>query len=346
MSIKWYSESEAEVLFDATFTEWSKWTKMQYKGCYSADETRKALAETMAWASKSQTAREVWNYVDSADKVIHVVGMRGGYQCFNSTEGPHKDLPVVFIDLDGRLTVNVRGPHNIHLDPNDCTGKVEPMDNRVALLHEFGHAKQWLERPLFFDNHFIGGGDKGKKLEFAAAIRQRAEEVVHRCPTCGQHVEIHPRTKQMLNPARDKVRHPMALHICPGKKVVPDVLPTPQSVAKFDEKTNPEGFKPPVWGVHIELDNMSRHEWPICRDLGLPLRKNYRDINGESDGAPSLTSQIRLKALQMEKAQKTLDETKNVALTPGTCPYCPQKFKSNSFLNNHIRMTHPGKDLL
>ena len=317
---------------------------MTYKGCYSEQETKDSIQETKAWARGSATALEIMDYVDSSEKVIHVVGMRGGYQCFNSTEGPEKDLPVVFVDLDGKLTVNVRTAHNLHLDPNDCQGNVLPLDNKIALLHEFGHAKQWIEKPLMFDNHFVGGGDKSKKFEFAAAIRQRASEVIHRCPKCGEHVEIDAVSKLLLDPKRDKIKHPKALHICAGKPTAAVILPTAKEVAPFEEKKNPEGFKPPVWGTHIEMDNMSRHEWPICREMKLPLRMNYRDINGESDGAPSLTSQIRKKAEQLANQQKKLDETKQVKLAGGKCPYCTEVFKSNSFLNSHIGRVHPDKE--
>lgn len=344
MAIQWLSESEAETLFDATLGEWAKWTKMTYKGCYSAEQTKTAMTETMAWARASKTAQDVWSAVDGAEQIVYVVGMRGGYQCFNSTEGQDKNMPVVFIDLDGRLTVNVRGAHNLHLDPNDCQGSVLPMNNRIALLHEFGHAKQWTERPLMFDGHFIGGGDSAKKFAFASAIRDKAATLIKRCPLCGEHVETDPRNpKLLLDPKRDKVKHPRALHICAGKKGAPDVVPKPQEVSRHDEKTNPEGFKPPVWGVQIEMDNMARHEWPICAELGLPIRKNYRDINGESVGEASLSSQIRQRALAWERAQQTLGETKSVALSPGQCPYCPRKFNSNSFLRSHVMREHPGK---
>jgi DNA-directed RNA polymerase subunit RPC12/RpoP len=169
------------------------------------------------------------------------------------------------------------------------------------------------------------------------------------CPRCGELVELDKVTKAMLNPARDRVRHPKALHICQGTKSDKAidhaaVIPTAQEVQPFNDKTNPSGYKPPVWGAKIEMDNMSRHEWPVCKELGLGQRVNYRDVNATSDGAPSQTSQIRRMALAEQKKNAALKE---VILAPGQvkCPYCDFK-KSRMFVNNHIKLSHIGKALL
>ena len=309
MSIKWLSEEEAEKMFDVTFMDWAK--QYGYKGCYDEVETREEVVRARVWAAASPTAKEILNYVLASNKLIYAVGMRGGYQCFNSTEGPDRNLPVVFIDLDGKLTVNVRGPHNLHLDPNKCVGTVEhegklykneavTLNNWIALLHEFGHAKQWIETPTMFDNQAgtgkVGKNKAGKNIKigkhdfdarlakgtgkgsFAEAIREKAIKL-------------------------------------PGNA---GIVPTVEEMASF---------KLPVWGTKIEMDNMARHEWPICRDLGLPLRVNYRDINATSDGSPSLTSQIRQKALVQAKADETLKEKRGPVTAGGLkvkvqCPRC------------------------
>jgi hypothetical protein len=364
MAIIWYDEAEAEKLFQTTFVEWASWDKCKYKGCYSAQETKAAVEDAKTWAGRSDAAQEVLNFVFTSKKSIHVVGMRGGYQCFNSTEGAEKNLPVVFVDLDGKLTVNIRTPHNMHLDPSQCQGNTRPMDNRIALLHEFGHAKQWIETPQMFDNvapvkgvqqpqwglasQGKGGGQFDARLDkagFAKAILAKAT-ALHACPKCGESVDIVTRngSKMYLDPKRDKIKHPQRLHICSGTRSAKAVFPTEQEVLAYDEKKNPGGYKPPVWGAKIEMDNMSRHEWPICRELGIVPRSNYRDINGESDGAPSLTSQITRMAEAEKKKNATLKE---VIVPPGQvkCPYC-DFVKSRMFVNNHIRSTHPGNALL
>jgi hypothetical protein len=356
MAIRWYDEAEAETLFQTTFVEWASWTTGKYKGCYGAEETKQAVVEAMSWASKSTTAAEIMTFVLSSEKVVHVVGMRGGYQCFNSTEGADRDMPVVFVDLDGRLTVNVRSPHNIHLDPEKCTGNTYPMDNRIALLHELGHAKQWIETPVMFDNPAPSGGSKPKfggqfdarlgKADFAKAILGKATTLSKNktCAACGEWVDFDVTGKLMLDPKRDKLKHPKRLHICSGKRSSNAAMPTEQEVLKYDAKTNPVGYKPPVWGTKIEMDNMSRHEWPICRELGIVPRSNYRDINGTSDGQPSLTSQIRRMADIEARKNSTLKE---VVVPPGQvrCPHC-SFVKSRMFVNSHIRSEHAGQALL
>ena len=303
MTIKWLDEEEAERLFDVTLMDWAK--QYGYRGGYSGEETREKMVEARNWAKASRTAKSVLDFVLLSNKTVYVVGMRGGYQCFNSTEGPNHDMPVVFIDLQGRLTSNVRTAHNIHMDPNDCTGNVVQVNNNIALLHEFGHAKQWMETPSMFDNvapklakgvtapkyglasQAKGGGQYDARLdksEFAAAIQAKA----------------HGRAADKSN------------------------VPTAQEVQRYNEETNPTGYKPPVWGTKIEMDNMSRHEWPICRELGLPLRENYRDINATSDGDPSVSSQIRRKAAVQARADATLKTVvpQSKAMGKVVCPRC------------------------
>jgi hypothetical protein len=314
MTIEWLSEAAAETEFDDTLTQWA--TMYGYKGCYSAAETAKAVADSRAWALRSHTARRLMLYIHLAPQTISVVGMRGGYQCFDSTAGRNKDRPVIFIDLNGKLTVNVRTPHNLHLDPNACTGLVEELDNNVALLHEFGHAKQWIERPTLFDNRHPGRGGFDARIEkktFATDIREKAMEMRQR------------RTK-----VEDNLEKAGKL---PYKK--PDVF---QSKAEFDE------FRAPAWGPVIEMDNMARHEWPICREMGLPLRANYRDINCTSDSSPSLTSLIRRKveeelARERAKAEAKAQEARRIAqanAAGAVCAVCGERCKNAMMLKHHM----------
>jgi hypothetical protein len=314
MTIEWLSEAAAETEFEDTLTQWA--TMYGYKGCYSAEETRKAIADTKAWAMYSPTARKLMFYIERSAQKITVVGMRGGYQCFDSTAGRNKDMPVIFIDLNGKLTVNVRTPHNLHLDPNLCTGAVEELDNNVALLHEFGHAKQWIERPTLFDNRHPGRGGFDARIEkktFASAIRDGAIEMRAR---------------------RNKVEEDLAkIGKLPYK--TPDVF---QSKEEFDQ------FRAPAWGPVIEMDNMARHEWPICREMLLPLRANYRDINCTSDSSPSVTSLIRRKVLEdlareQAKADLKAKELLRIAAAKSAgadCPLCKKPFKNAMMLKHHM----------
>ena len=362
MALVFYDEKTAERLFEHTFI---KWLAYGYKGCYSPRDTERELVDATSWAWNSKTARDLMAAVTSSEKQIYVVGMRGGFQCFNSTEGPDQDLPVVFIDLDGRLTVNVRTPHNLHWTPNTCRGTVLPLPNRIALLHEFGHAWQWIERPLMFDNQkgkatpkkiavtdtradgvakwnddgtvkqkmvTVKGGkfDFDARLEkgkFASAIKARAEQTWSKLPDA---------ERGFLRTGDD----------------------TGVSGAVQAPKGTPDEYEPPKWGVTIEEDNMSRHEWPICIELDLPLRKNYRDVNAETTGAPSPTSIIALKAAKFEQeeaARKAAKDQEMAALIQRgqqkyPCPKtkngkpCTKICKTENELNMHFKFEHRGTD--
>lgn len=70
------------------------------------------------------------------------------------------------------------------------------------------------------------------------------------------------------------------------------------------------------------------------------LRSRVNELVGEAK------NNLRDAKLSFEKAKLKAagGDTTGVVLTPGKCPYCAASFKSNSFLNNHIRLQHPGKD--
>jgi hypothetical protein len=40
-----------------------------------------------------------------------------------------------------------------------------------------------------------------------------------------------------------------------------------------------ERAKDQTWFVVIDVDNMQRHEWPICTEMGLPIRMHYSDLS-------------------------------------------------------------------
>lgn len=327
MAIVWYSEAEAESTFEETLTQWA--TMYGYKGCYTREETYEAVRKAKFWARNSPTAVALMRFVEDAPQKIVVVGMKGGYQCFDSTAGAAKDVQVIFVDLDGKLTVNVRTPHNIHFDPNLCTANVAPLNNRVALLHEFGHARQWIERPTLFDNtksapravlpkwggaaKGAGGGQFDARLEkktFGAAIREKAM----------------------------------------AKQLPKDLGGGPKPAEMFQSDDEIKEFKAPVWGPAIEMDNMARHEWPICDELGLPKRANYRDINCTSDSAPSLTSMIRRKAQEAlakerakeEEKRRETERQKKARTTSAACthPGYDKTFPNALMLKLHFAAAH------
>ena len=106
----------------------------------------------------------------------------------------------------------------------------------------------------------------------------------------------------------------------------------------------------PQWGRAIEMDNMSRHEWPICIELGLPLRQNYRDINATSDGQPSLTSMIRQKGAAAEARAQEAMLAKAAELTKlqgpagsQVCPLCGKSLPSAAKLRGHRTFECPKR---
>lgn len=96
---------------------------------------------------------------------------------------------------------------------------------------------------------------------------------------------------------------------------------------------------PVVWGVPIEHDNMNRHEWPICRELGLPLRANYGDMR---DGGSSKNSQLttlmhRWVEEENQENAKKLAERLGGSVGGVSCPVCRASFTSKVKLGQHQR---------
>jgi len=345
MALRYLDESEAERLCGITLESWV--LSAGYKGCYSAAETREAVGDAKRWAKDSATARQLASAVETSPKEILVVGMRGGYQCFDSTATDELvKVPVVFIDLDGRLDRIVRQPHQLHFAPQDLRGHggtVEGMDNRVALLHELGHAKQWIDNPLFFDNHYKQqkGGIAKPQVKIPQKNLAKADPLLHpEGPT--ELISKKVSGGGALGASLAQSIQKRAVEVWEKKGM------GQKGLAMSDPLMNPDGgflltveeleaFQPVTgFSLRIEADNMAMHEWPICRELGIPLRVNYRDIGGTSTATASQTSVL----LQRRAASSQ----SKVDLAPGVfkCPYCDFT-KSRSFVGNHIRISHPGK---
>lgn len=131
------------------------------RGVCTSVETRTFLLEVSEWASSSKTAKEILGAVHASDKEVYLVGMKGGYQCFSSDE-PAVGKGVVYIDVEAKLGVRVKGPHG---------ESVASLHNYIATLHEFGHAKQWIERPEFFAGGAQNTPDFANKIKAAAFSR-------------------------------------------------------------------------------------------------------------------------------------------------------------------------------
>ena len=284
----------------------------ELRDLYSAEETKKYVVEAVRWATMngSNTALEIFAFVSASSHKIRVVGMKGGFQCFGTAEGKAK-VPVVFIDLDGMLKYKTRlskSEHNLrfgpwlrdsssqwlrdihykdhakdseHVAPDKFAGKETELSNRIATLHELGHAKQWIEKPDIFVRPITKVRDE---------IRTLAER------------------KAGAN----------AAHILKAKDMPPLFT---------------------AWDPVVEMDNMARHEWPICREMGIGYRKNYCDLGGKTGGHGAQMSELLRRAIEAKEKQDALAKVSDFdvgAAGVWTCKVNPaKKFTGTSKIAIH-----------
>jgi hypothetical protein len=221
------------------------------------------FSEVREWSKHSATARAVIKYVEEADKAINFIGMYGGFQAFDESAdnlGNGQKQPTIYVDLHGKLSVYVRGPHQQH-GQRTLSSPMKSFHNNVALLHELGHAKQFIERPQWYAMY----ASSQKKAELRDSIESKAKSMWMSKLT------------------------PKAMGAAPGQGADGSGIPPPpmpifgggnpaaKQVNAFIGGASGRAAKQ-SWFVVIDVDNMSRHEWPICRELGLPVRLNYTDL--------------------------------------------------------------------
>ncbi len=127
---------------------------------YGQVKTLAYLNSVRVWAnSKSTTAKRILKTIDDSPITIYLVGMSGGFTCFDSDPTP---AGTVYFDLDMKLSVNPKGATGAH-------SGFERLHPYVAFLHELGHAVQFIETPLQFKN-----STKGPLSALASDIQQAA----------------------------------------------------------------------------------------------------------------------------------------------------------------------------
>jgi hypothetical protein len=415
VAIIWLTEAEAENKFKDTLVEWH--LAHNYKGCYSPGETQKYVMSFFSHRNKqSPTARQLYEYVLLNPKKIYVLGMRGGFQCFDSTAGEQKDMPVIFIDVDGKLEIFVRAPHGVSLgttreswkgraesqlgrpaaqilikrdyqhankvsmaDPQKLLdesrriaaeaaagqrasydydmGNRVSLDNRIAALHEFGHAKQWLECPMLFDQQ------KRMAPSFSSVSIERSVRSSVKPERIGQ-IDLAKRDAALrlggsqrdvrladsrAGFAKDLQAAAEKFWTRRGGGTLDPNIRTAKDVETFEEALK----KAPVWGRAIEMDNMERHEWPICRELGVPIRSNYRDLDATTTAQASLTTQIvrlaenKRAQLAKEEEERKRKEVEAAAIAArskqaAVCshPGCGMTFPNQGALRAHFNREH------
>jgi hypothetical protein len=121
----------------------------------------------------SSTALMMASYFDGSSKNIGVLLIDEG---FDSMYIPPVNLAGVeaLASYDGGIAVlNVTNPLKLQ-------GKTLPLG--VSLMHELGHAKQFIEQPAWFENHYKAATQRGNKESQLAIENDNVTR--HEMPIC------------------------------------------------------------------------------------------------------------------------------------------------------------------
>lgn len=188
-----------------------------------AAEGSTRLAGVRSWAARSPTAQHVLSVVDVSPKQIDLVCLHGGDTVFDA-DTPAPDRAIVFWNVDACYSFEQNGTQTLH--------------PYVVLLHELGHAVQWITNPLFFGGTFPQSPDAESRIrDGGRALYTRMAE--------GKQITGFAATRRFIE-ARMQMSGPSR--------------------------------SPLPWSPRIEIDNLYRHEWPICDEAGLPRRQDYASV--------------------------------------------------------------------
>lgn len=230
------------------------------------------MTQASMWAHRSKAAQAIISAVTNSKVDIYVIGMRnGGYSCFDS-DCPEDFSGTVYFNIDVKLDVRLRdGVDATTREPKYRTER-KTVDPLIAFLHELGHAKQFIENPDMFTRRAHGTNAPIPEISpvvIADAARKWAAGIDK---TTRATMSTDPNFKL----AKTQPDNPT-----PNKFVEQTKRPTYTQARNkgFLDLTNVRLTKP-AWGVKLETDNLIRHEWPICRELGWPepSLRHYTDI--------------------------------------------------------------------
>lgn len=140
---------------------------MGARDIYGQVKTLGYLQNVRAWAAqKSPTAQRMLKTIDNSSITIYLVGMDGGFTCFDSDPIP---AGTVYFDLNLKLSVNPGGSTGVH-------SGFERLHPYVAFMHEVGHAVQFIETPNQFMNA-AKGPLHGLKSDIENAARAYGDRV-------------------------------------------------------------------------------------------------------------------------------------------------------------------------
>ena len=117
-------------------------------------------------------------------------------------------------------------------------GTTEALHHYIAFLHEMGHAVQWIECPGFFNGNMLHGTASRKTIADGARAFWRKKAEKQGIKGYGS-----------------------------------------QNAFADTQMGGKAGLVVPVqWKVAIEMDNLRRHEWPICDEARYVRRALYGDL--------------------------------------------------------------------
>ena len=259
----------------------------------SATEVMAYLGGVRDWAAKAnyRTAQSIITVVEKAlEKEVYVVGMKnGGFTCFCSDD-PQRGKGVVFFDMKASYSLKVPdGVDATTRDPKYKADKVE-LHPYIAFLHEFGHAKQWIENPYLFDGNVSTTRNNESKLvevpwfkkEFQKDLQTKIKDMAYAKAVKSAQKSAPPAAIVPASGPAGAQSGP------PGPPGAPPPAPPPTAMGSVkratinaqvdkDLKLQATRVTNPQWAVRIETDNLIRHEWPMCVEAGYPKR-NYSEI--------------------------------------------------------------------
>lgn len=314
---------------------------------YGPSLSKTFVYEGRLWAQNYATAKAIFAVIDNSQTTIHFIGMKGGFSCFNS-DWPVPGEGTVYLDLDSKLGIKIRnGVDSVTREPRykQQGGKdvVIALEKYVALLHELGHAKQFLETPWLFERPAVAEKDIekaaiqmrdmalrkelglparqmikttagiGQKFNMASAAAASQIAVLERKATnLIAQISFASRAHQSREAARLRQEFStLEQQIADAKAGLAKGVGAKSSAAPMPVKASsgPPGPPPPPaasvggpdtramaaeslgltkkaavkkagWSVPVETDNLIRHEWPICRELGMREEhlRNYTDL--------------------------------------------------------------------
>jgi len=371
MPLMYLDQSAAEKAYGKELGGWMK-QKIKYRGCYSAQKTEAEFNRVKLWSHQSDTAFTIFEKLKYATTEIDVVGMSGGYQCFGNAEGVAK-RPVIFVDLDAKIDFRVeeigRRPHQLgylkHLSKLTKEGpppyKWVEVSNNIALLHEMGHAKQFLETPDMFASKVdprIRPDEFNAMISIGAVPKDRvlmaAKKLLvppkHKGPVSDSKAQAVALLGNLV--AKGELTLEQIFVASRGGAVLPDANDT-NDIAGADmahrvQEAEDHQKRRPSWSVKIEMDNMSRHEWKICDEMRLPRRSDYSGIRGTSNaGDTALEKSLFIKTVEKgmeaeiqaearKQKELELEAAARKARVKPTCPNCGAKQGNAMALRFHV----------